>query len=180
MESRAKVFGHPLHQILIVFPLGLLATAVIFDVVHLATGEPRWADISFWMIVAGIVGGLVAAPPGIIDWLAIPSGTRAKAVGAWHGIGNVVVLGLFAGSLSLRWNDPAAPTTAALALSFGGVALSLLTAWLGGELVDRLGVGVDPGAHLNSPSSLSDRPASAASEGRTPAGPATGPAPAGG
>ena len=173
MDSRAKVLGHPLHQMLIVFPLGLLGTAAIFDAIHLGTGEPRWAEISFWMIVAGVIGGLVAAPPGTIDWLAIPSGTRAKAVGAWHGIGNLIVVGLFAVSLYLRWNDPGAPSVAALVLSYGGVALSLVTAWLGGELVDRLGVGVDSGAHLNAPSSLSDLPASAASEGRLPGGPAT-------
>jgi uncharacterized membrane protein len=169
MESRAKVMGHSLHQMLIVFPLGLLGTAVVFDLIHLGTGHPRWAEVSFWMIAAGVVGGLVAAPPGLIDWLAIPSGTRAKAVGAWHAIGNVIVLGAFAASWFLRREDPGAPGTAALALSIGGLVLSLVTAWLGGELVSRLGVGVYPGAHLNSPSSLSDRPASAGSDGRAPA-----------
>ena len=163
MDSRAKVAGHSLHQMLIVFPLGLLATAAVFDVIHLATGSPRWAEVSYWMIVAGLVGGVVAAPPGVIDWAAIPRGTRAKAVGALHGLGNLVVLGLFGASWYLRRETPTAPDAAALALSFGGVALSVVTAWLGGELVARLGVGVDDGAHLNSPNSLSSRPAS---EGR--------------
>src|SRR3954451_9233210 len=88
MESRAKVAGHPLHQMLIVFPLGLLGTAVVFDLIHLGTGNPRMAEVAFWMIAAGLVGGLLAAPPGLIDWLAIPSGTRAKAVGLWHAVGN--------------------------------------------------------------------------------------------
>jgi uncharacterized membrane protein len=148
---------------LIVFPLGLLATAVVFDVVHLATGSPRWAEVSYWMIVSGLVGGLVAAPPGVIDWAAIPSGTRAKAVGTLHGLGNLVVLGLFGASWYLRRENPIAPDSVALALAFAGVALAVVTAWLGGELVARLGVGVDDGAHLNSPNSLSSRPAS---EGR--------------
>ena len=102
MESRVKVFGHSLHQMLIVFPLGLLATAVVFDVIHLASGAPRWAGVSYWLIVAGVVGGVAAAPAGLIDWLAIPRGTRAKAVGMWHGLGNVVVLVLFAASGYLR------------------------------------------------------------------------------
>jgi uncharacterized membrane protein len=159
MESRAKVLGHPLHQVLIVFPLGLLITSVVFDGVHYATGNPRWADIAFWMIAGGVIGGVLAAVPGVIDWAAIPSGTRAKAIGTWHGLGNVVVLALFGASLYLRSDDPSAPPGAALLLSLGGVALGAVTAWLGGELVDRLGVGVDPGAHLNSPSSLSGRPA---------------------
>lgn len=96
MESRAKLLGHPVHQMLIVFPLGLLAMAVIFDVVALGTGEGYWSEIAFWMIAAGGVTGLVAAPFGFVDWRAIPPGTRAKRVGAIHGIGNVIVVLLFA------------------------------------------------------------------------------------
>ena len=63
MESRAKVLGHAANPMLIVFPLGLLATAVIFDAVYLATGNVQWSVISFWLIAAGIIGGLVAAVP---------------------------------------------------------------------------------------------------------------------
>src|SRR5215207_9872989 len=76
MESRAKVFGHPIHPILIPFPLGLLTTSVVFDVIYLLTGDGKWSGISFWMIAAGVIGGLAAAVFGLIDWLAIPSGTR--------------------------------------------------------------------------------------------------------
>src|SRR5438128_2340837 len=86
VESRAKLFGHPIHQMLIVFPLGLLATSLVFDIIFLATGSGRWADISFWLIAAGIIGGLVAAVFGLIDWLAIPSGTRAWSIGLLHGV----------------------------------------------------------------------------------------------
>src|ERR1044071_5468528 len=95
MESRAKLFGHPIHQMLIVFPLGLLAMALVFDAVHLIGGNGYWSEIAFWMIGAGVVTGLIAAPFGFVDWLAIPSGTRAKRVGALHGAGNVVVVLLY-------------------------------------------------------------------------------------
>ena len=78
MESRAKLFGHPIHQMLIVFPLGLLAMALIFDIIHFATGVAYWSEIAYWMIAAGVISGLVAAPFGLIDWLGIPAGTRAK------------------------------------------------------------------------------------------------------
>jgi uncharacterized membrane protein len=154
MESRAKLFGHPIHQMLIVFPLGLLATALAFDVVHLLTGNGYWSEIAYWMIAAGVVTGLLAAPFGLIDWLAIPGGTRAKRVGALHGTGNVVVVLLYAFSWLLRSADPRTPQVFALALAFAGGALALFTGWLGGELVDRLGVGVTEGAHLDAPSSL--------------------------
>ena len=157
MESKTKLFGHPIHQVLIVFPLGLLATGVIFDLVYLITDNLTMATVAFWMITSGIIGGLFAAPFGWIDWFAIPQGTRAKSVGLWHGVGNMVVLLLFIGSWLLRFAVPELPSVFALVLSFAGAALSLITAWLGGELVDRLGVGVDPGANLNAPSSLSEK-----------------------
>jgi uncharacterized membrane protein len=159
MEARARLFGHPIHQMLIVFPLGLLATAVIFDVIHLASGNGYWSEIAYWMIAAGVVSGLVAAPFGTLDWTKIPTGTRAKRVGLLHGAGNVVVVVLFAASWLLRRDDPRAPETLALALSFAGAGLSVITGWLGGELVDRLAIGVDDGAHADAPSSLSGRPA---------------------
>ncbi len=172
MESRAKVLGHPLHQMLIVFPLGLLVTAVIFDGVYYFGGRnPRWADISYWLIVAGLLGALAAAVPGIIDFLAIPSGTRAKAIGWWHALGNVFgVVGLFGASWFFRKDSPTSPPDFALLLSLGGVLVGAVTGWLGGELVDRLGVGVDTGANLNAPSSLTHASADGHAAAREPVG----------
>jgi uncharacterized membrane protein len=154
MESRAKAFGHAIHPILIVYPLGLLSAAVIFDVIYLLTANPTWTTVSYWMIAAGIIGGLLAAVFGLIDFLAIPSGTRAKRIGLVHGLVNVCVMILFAASWYLRMNSPETPSTAALALSFVGVGAALLGGWLGGELVERLGVGVSDKANLNAPNSL--------------------------
>ncbi|MCA1632706.1 MAG: DUF2231 domain-containing protein [Acidobacteria bacterium] len=165
MESRAKLLGHPIHQMLIPFPFGLLATAVIFDIIFLVWGNTAMATVAHYMIVAGIIGGIVAAPFGTIDYLAIPRGTRAKSVGLLHGVGNLFVLLLFIGSWWLRRDAPERPETVALVLSFAGFALAGLTGWLGGELVDRLGVGVDDGAHLDAPNSLSGRPAGAQAQG---------------
>jgi uncharacterized membrane protein len=154
MESKAKLFGHAIHPILIVYPLGLLSTGVIFDIIYLVTVNPTWATISYWMIAAGLVGGLLAAVFGFIDYLNIPNGTRAKRIGMLHGLTNVFVMVLFAISWVLRSGAPEAPTTLALALSFVGVGAALLGGWLGGELVERLGVGVVDNAHLNAPNSL--------------------------
>jgi len=154
MEARAKIFGHAIHPILIVYPLGLLSAAVIFDVIYLATGNPTWTTVSFWMIAAGIIGGLLAAVFGLIDYLKIPSGTRAARIGLLHGATNLGVMILFIASWYLRWSSPEVPSNAAFALSFIGVVAALLGGWLGGELVERLGVGVTPGANLNAPNSL--------------------------
>ena len=154
MESRAKLFGHAIHPILIVFPLGLLGTSVVFDIIYLIWGSGLMAQVSFWMMTAGIIGGLLAAPIGFIDWMAIPNGTRAKTIGAAHGITNVVVLLLFVASWGMRSDLPEQPETLASILSFIGLIAALLGGWLGGELVERLGVGVVQGANLNAPNSL--------------------------
>jgi uncharacterized membrane protein len=106
------------------------------------------------MIAAGVISGLIAAVFGAIDYFAIPRGTRAKRIGTMHGLGNVVVVVLFAASWLLRRDNPADPGMLAIALSAAGAVLGGVTGWLGGELVDRLGVGVDDGANLDAPSSL--------------------------
>jgi uncharacterized membrane protein len=168
MESRAKAAGHAIHPMLIVFPLGLLATAVVFDIGYLLTGRVGFTIAAGYAIAAGIVGGLLAAVFGLIDWLAIPAGTRAKRVGAWHGLGNLVVVGLFAVSWLLRVGDDWHPGGLALVFSFAAVLVAGATSWLGGELVERLGVGVDPDAGVDAPSSLR-RPARMGSTGVTPA-----------
>ncbi|KAB1142143.1 DUF2231 domain-containing protein [Micromonospora sp. AMSO12t] len=158
MESRAKALGHGIHPMMIVFPLGLLATAVIFDILYLITYRAGFQISAAYTIGAGVIGGLLAAVFGFTDWRAIPSGTRAKRVGAIHGIGNVVVVLLFAVSWLARasatnWE----PNALALICSFAGILLSGMTAWLGGELVERLGIGVSDNAGVNAPSSLSRR-----------------------
>jgi uncharacterized membrane protein len=156
MESKAKLAGHAVHPMLITLPLGLLGTAVIFDIIRAFTDETDLAVASFYMLAAGIIGGLLAAVFGLVDWLAIPAGTRAKRIGLWHGVGNVVVVALFTLSWLLRRGQAEyEPQGLAFWLGVVAVLLALVTAWAGGELVERLGVGVDEGANLDAPSSLS-------------------------
>ena len=159
MQSRARLLGHSVHQMLIMFPLGLLATALIFDLIARFAGRPAFGEAGYYMVAAGIIGGLAAAVFGLTDWLGIPSATRARRVGALHGVGNVVVVVLFLIAWFARRGQPAVPTGGVLTLEIIAVLLALCTGWLGGELVDRLGIGVDDGAHADAPSSLSGRPA---------------------
>jgi uncharacterized membrane protein len=141
---------------LIVFPLGLLVTAVVFDLVYLINNDAVFAQVAFWNTTAGIAGAIVAAVPGLLDWLAIPAGTRAKRIGRWHGIGNVVVLVLFVVVwLYRRGEENHAVGTAWFILELVAIAIGSVTSWLGGELVDRLGIGIHPQAGVDAPSSLS-------------------------
>ena len=174
VESKARLFGHPVHPMLIVLPLGLLSAAVIFDVLYLITAHAPLSGVAFWNIGIGVVGGLLAAIFGAWDWFHIPRGTRAKRIGLLHGGGNVVVVVLFTVSWLLRVGEQDyAPGALALLFSFAGLGLAAVTGWLGGELVERLGVGVDPGANLNAPSSLSGAPADAGTAGGRAAGSVT-------
>ena len=142
---------------LVVFPLGLLATSVAWDICHLATHSAAWGTVAFWTIVAGVIGGLAAAVPGFIDWLAIPRATRARAVGLTHMVLNLMVVGLFVISLIARATAPQGYGTAGVGrMIWGwlGVAIAVVSAWLGGELVETLGVSVREGANVNAASSL--------------------------
>ncbi|HEU4420933.1 MAG TPA: DUF2231 domain-containing protein [Pilimelia sp.] len=155
MESRLKLLGHPVHPMLVIFPLGLFVTAVVFDFADLVGGPALLGEVAYWNIVAGLIGGLLAAPAGLVDFLGIPAGTRAKRVGAMHGLVNAGVMVLFAVVWLARMgtDDHTAGgwlfVVELIALAGGGVG-----AWLGGELVDRLGVGVDTDAGLDAPASL--------------------------
>ena len=160
MESRAKLLGHPIHPMLIVLPLGLFIGAVVFDVIAVWRDAPTLGVVGFWNIAAGVVGGLLAAVFGFIDWLAIPAGTRAKKIGLLHGATNVVVVLAFATAWLARRNAvEIVPSGTILLLEVIALLVGSVGGWLGGELVDRLGVGVADGAHVDAPSSLSGRPA---------------------
>ena len=160
MESRAKLLGHPVHPMLIVLPLGLFIAAVVFDGLYLWRGSAIFATVAYWNIAAGIIGGLLAAVFGLIDWVAIPAGTRAKRIGLLHGGSNVIVVLIFAAVWWMRGDAPdTTPSTGVFVLELVALGLGATAGWLGGELVDRLAVGVDDGAHLDAPSSLSGRPA---------------------
>src|SRR4051812_19311298 len=102
METRFKFFGHPVHPMLIVLPIGLFSIGALADLGYLATGNTDLATVAYWNIGLGIVGGLLAAIFGAIDWFALPAGTRAKAIGLWHGVGNVVIVVIMLVSWLLR------------------------------------------------------------------------------
>ncbi len=126
------------HRILIVFPLGLLATSFFFDVAWVLHGSDQLALVAWWLIFAGVVGGAAAALFGLIDFFGIPRGTRARKMGALHGGGMGVVAALYAASWLLRRDAPAAPESFAILLSGLGVLLTVITGWLGGELADEM------------------------------------------
>jgi uncharacterized membrane protein len=157
MQGKAKVLGHSIHPALIVFPLALLTMVPVFDLVQLGTKNDLFASVAFWMCTVGLVGGVVAAVPGFIDWLSIPHRTRAWRVGATHLIVNLIAVGLYGASWFLRVSHGIGTGSAGgFILALVGLGVMLVGGWYGGELVQQHGMSVRPEADLNAPSSLDE------------------------
>ena len=144
MRSRANVKGHPLHPMLIPFPVAFTVGGLLADLVGRAGGRPSLWVVGGYLSVAAVVTGLVAAVPGAIDYLSIvPPNSSGKARATQHMLVNVSALVAFALGWAFRdWNtfEPGAGT---LLLEIAGVALVTYGGWLGGTLVYRNQIGVD-------------------------------------
>jgi len=144
MKSKASIAGHPIHPMLIPFPLALWATSFVVDVLFYFLRHPTLLVIAKFMIAAGCIGAIAAAIPGIIDWLAIRN-SDVKKVANWHARLNIAALVVFAISLFLRLGSYSELVgrnlTIPFLLSLVGVILISISGWLGGELAFRYGVG---------------------------------------
>lgn len=148
MSSPASIGGHPIHPMLIPFPLALWFFSFIADLIYLWRGNPVWRDwIAFYALLAGIIGAVAAAVFGIIDWLAIKDRV-VKKVADWHARLNVIALIIFAISFYLRTTGGSrwvgGSYTIPVVLSVLGVILITISGYLGGELVFKHGVAVNP------------------------------------
>ena len=147
MASPASLGGHPVHPMLIPFPLALWFFSLVADVIYLWRGNPVWRDwIAFYALLGGIIGGALAAVPGFIDWLSLKDREVVK-IANWHARLNVIALLIFVASFYLRTTSGAGLVggshTIPFVLSLVGVILITISGWLGGELVFRHGVAVD-------------------------------------
>jgi uncharacterized membrane protein len=144
MASKASIAGHPIHPMLIPFPLALWATSFVVDILFYFLRYPTLLVVAKFMIAAGCLGALAAAIPGIIDWLSIRNGD-VKKVANWHARLNITALVVFAASLFLRMGSYShfvgRKLTIPFLLSLVGVILIAISGWLGGELVFRYGMG---------------------------------------
>lgn len=144
MRSKARLAGHPLHPMLVMFPVALLPLLLLLDVAHLVfAGGPFW-EIGFWIASLGVVTTLVAMVPGIVDMAHIPDATRAHRTGVYHAILGTLILFVYAGSLAARWPVGSEPDRFWIAAGLDLLGMLLVTAqgYLGGELVYRHHVGV--------------------------------------
>jgi uncharacterized membrane protein len=133
---------------LVVFPIGLWVFSLLSDLILvLGSGSIIWNDVAFYAMAGGLVGALLAAVPGLIDFLSLAE-PRVKKIGTWHLILNLLAVAGFAVNLWLRTR--AAPGAGLpIALSVIGIVLIGVSGWLGGEMVYVHGVAVEPQREAN-------------------------------
>jgi uncharacterized membrane protein len=142
MATPASIQKHPLHPMLIPFPIALWIFSFAGDVIHMTgLGGMVWKDIALYTMIGGLFGALAAAIPGYIDYRSIAD-PAVKRVGFWHMLTNLSIVVLFSLNIVLRiiWEAATIP----IILSLIGVTLLGLSGWLGGELVYVHGVAVEP------------------------------------
>lgn len=143
MRSTANVLGHPIHPMLIPFPFAFLFGSLGFDLLGRWTGRDDWCRTGQALQSAGLASALVAAAPGLLDYLyTVPPDSSGKQRATKHMISNLTAVALF-GAARLRRDAGSRPSPATLALGAAGAAVMSLGGWLGGTLVYRNEIGVD-------------------------------------
>jgi uncharacterized membrane protein len=146
MRSRAAIGNHPVHPALVPIPIGAFFMALVGDIAYSAdSGTGFWYDLSFVCIGVGLVAALLAATAGAVDYFSVKMSGQAFRTATWHGLLNLLLVGLYAASFFLRRHGAAASGSRwviAAALAFAGFALLAVTGWLGGKLAFEHRVGV--------------------------------------
>jgi len=138
MDSRLRIANQAIQPVLVMFPLGLFAMAVLFDLGNVLGGPEFLGQLAYWNVVAGLIGGVLAALAGAVDLMFIRNGTPAKRIGVLQALVNMGVLILFAVILMLRMRTPDRVAGGGLlAIELLSLAAAIFGAWYGGELVNR-------------------------------------------
>jgi uncharacterized membrane protein len=140
--SKAAIAGHPIHPMLIPFPLALLTLVPVSDIIYITTESVFWASASYYLLWGGIITAGLAAIFGLVDFIAVPR-VRSVRAGWAHMLLNLAIVGLSIVNLLLRWADRIdIIVPSGLILSIIAAGLLLVSGWYGGELVYRYKVGV--------------------------------------
>jgi uncharacterized membrane protein len=150
MKTPASIGSHPIHPMLIPFPFALWFFSLVADAIYFVSGATVWETVAFYTLAGGIVGAVMAAVPGIIDYFSIKDEKVSKIAG-WHARLNVLALLVFGASFYLRTGDGMrmidGSLTIPVLLSVFGVILISISGWLGGEMVYKHRVAVEEPRH---------------------------------
>lgn len=144
MRTPASIGKHPIHPMLVVFPIGLWIFSLFCDLIGLTVAAPEvWHTVALFTMVGGLIGALLAAVPGLIDLIYYQGGKPpVKKIALAHMTINLSAVVLYAVNVWLRAGSPADLSTPII-LSAIGVGLIAVSGWLGGQMVHVYGVGVE-------------------------------------
>ncbi|HEY9619295.1 MAG TPA: DUF2231 domain-containing protein [Crinalium sp.] len=142
VPSTVAIAGHPLHPLIVTFPIAFLTGVLATDIGYWLTNDPFWARASFWLLIGGLLTGVLAAITGMSDFLKIDR-VREHSAGWIHMVGNVAALGFSLVNLILRWNNlVGAVLPIGIIISFVVALVLGVTGWFGAELIYRHKVAV--------------------------------------
>lgn len=132
MQGKATIAGHPIHPILVTFPIGCFVAAVVCDIISIFAGPVFWAAMATWLLLFGLIGALAAAIFGFVDYLSAPMTAAAKSIAGWHMTLNVGVIVLFGLACAVRFLDHT--SVAGYALTGIGIVVLAISGILGGNV----------------------------------------------
>ncbi len=144
MRSRASIASHPIHPMLVAFPIGLLVTSFIFDLIARWRDMPSLSAAAWYCIIAGLIAATIAAIPGLIDLFSVvPKHSSGRSRGYQHAILNGLMMVAFIADAAYRGGPGVMADNTSLILSACGVVLIGFSGWLGATLVYRNQIAVD-------------------------------------
>lgn len=143
MRSTSQIKGHPIHSILVCFPIAFYTATLLFDILAV-TSDPAFLHTAFYMNLCAIVGAVLAAIPGVIDYfMTVPPKSSGKKRAAQHGLLNSTALVLFIITFIIRLSNDLPESSVLIPIESIGLILTVIAGWLGGTLVYRNQIGVD-------------------------------------
>lgn len=143
MRSTSQIKGHPIHPILVCFPIAFYTATLLFDILAV-TSDPAFLHTAFYMNLCAIVGAVLAAIPGVIDYfMTVPPKSSGKKRAAQHGLLNSTALVLFIITFIIRLSNDLPESSVLIPIESIGLILTVIAGWLGGTLVYRNQIGVD-------------------------------------
>ncbi|MDQ2680003.1 MAG: DUF2231 domain-containing protein [Candidatus Eremiobacteraeota bacterium] len=144
MQGKATIAGHPIHPMLVALPIGFFVGVLVSDVISIWGGPEFWSRMALWLIAYGVIGALVAALFGFVDYLTTPMSPEAKKTGTAHMLLNLLVVAIFIAAFFVRLQ--LGNSVLGYVLTYVPLAILIVTGWLGGRLAYHFGIGVQPEA----------------------------------
>ncbi|HVX25326.1 MAG TPA: DUF2231 domain-containing protein, partial [Parafilimonas sp.] len=146
MQSKVRLLGHPVHPMLVPFPIAFFTSTLVCAIVYISTQNVFWFKVEFIANCAGLVMAIAAVLPGAVDWLVIPMQSQAKVTGMKHMIANAVSVGFFGANAAVNYSYYSSvqpPAKSGLLLSVFGFLIMLYAGYQGWKMVQTHHVGVD-------------------------------------